>query len=201
MQEKIREIFTLARPYLDTRDNEIHTLVAYSFALKLLDAEGGDEKVVLPAILLHDLGWKMVPEDLQLQAFGPGRNDKKINRIHEVEGSKKAREILEALNFDPVLIEKIVEIIIGHDSRAKALSLDDAIVKDSDKLWRFSEQALELDPKRFEIDAAVHAEWLKHQIEGWFFTVTAKRLAYEEQRLRALRYGVPKQEDCERRLS
>ena len=183
------KIFNLAGPYLDTRDNDIHTRIAYSFALKLLEAEGGDERVVIPAVLLHDLGWKMVPEELQLKAFGPGKNDLEINRIHEVEGAKIARGILESVNYDPDLIEEIVTIISGHDSRREALSLNDAIVKDSDKLWRFSKEALELDPKRFGIEPAVHAEWLKHQINGWFFTETAKKLAREEQRLRAMSHG------------
>ena len=92
MEKRYPEIFDLAKQYLDTRDNEMHTRIAFSFALKLLSAEGGDERVVLPAIMLHDIGWKFVPEDQHLKAFGPHVNDKSIKRIHEVEGSKKARE-------------------------------------------------------------------------------------------------------------
>jgi HD superfamily phosphodiesterase len=185
------KIFNLAGPYLDTRDNDIHTRVAYSFALKLLGAEGGDERVVIPAVLLHDLGWKMIPEELHLKAFGPGKLDLEVNRIHEVEGARIAREILESINYDPDLIEEIVTIISGHDSRRDALSLNDAIVKDSDKLWRFSKEGLVVDPKRFGVDPALHAEWLKHMINGWFFTETAKKLAKEEQRLRAISLGSP----------
>jgi len=190
-----RKIFNMAGPYLDTRDNDIHTRVAYSFALKLLEAEGGDERVVIPAVLLHDLGWKMVPEDLQLKAFGPGKNDREINRVHEVEGAKKAREILESVNYDPDLVEQIVTIISGHDSRREALSLNDSIVKDSDKLWRFSKEALEVDPKRFGIEPAVHTEWLKHQIDRWFLTETGRKLARQEQRLRAISFGLLRDED------
>jgi HD superfamily phosphodiesterase len=191
MEETYRRIFERARPYIETRDNVIHTTVAYSFAVKLLAAEGGDEAVVLPAVILHDVGWKCVPEDLQLKAFGPGRRDTEIRRIHEVEGTKIARAVLEEIGYDPRLIDEICEIIVGHDSRTEALSLNDAIVKDSDKLWRFSEPALKVDPDRFGIHPAVHAEWLKHQIDGWFLTKTARKLAIEEQRQRALTYGPP----------
>jgi len=35
-----------------------------------------DEEIVLPAILLHDVGWKMVPEEKELNAFGPKPKDK-----------------------------------------------------------------------------------------------------------------------------
>lgn len=189
MENRYPRIYELARPFLETRDNVIHTRIAFGFALKLLAAEGGNEAVVLPAVMLHDIGWKSVPEDLQLKAFGPGRNDREINRIHEVEGAKKAREILEEVGYDPATTDEIVEIVSGHDSRREALSLNDAIVKDSDRLWRFSEEGLVVDPKRFNVDPAVHVAWLKRQIDRWFFTRTAKALATEEQRRRALVYG------------
>jgi HD superfamily phosphodiesterase len=191
MEKRYPRIYDLARPLLDTRDNEIHTRVAFSFALKLLAAEGGNEAVVLPAVMLHDVGWKSVPEELQLKAFGPGRNDREINRLHEVEGARKGRAILEQIGYDPELTDEIVEIISGHDSRKDAVSLNDAIVKDSDKLWRFSKEALVVDPKRFGIEPAVHVEWLKHKIDRWFLTRTGKALATEEQRQRALFYGHP----------
>ncbi|MGO9567378.1 MAG: HD domain-containing protein [Desulfomonilaceae bacterium] len=180
------KIFKLAGPYLDTRDNDLHTRIAYSFALKLLEAEGGDEKIVIPAVLLHDVGWKTVPEELQLKAFGPGRNDLQINRIHEVEGAKIARELLQQVEYDPALVEQIVEIILGHDSRHDAISHNDSLVKDSDKLWRFSREAIQVDPRRFGVDSVVHVVWLGRQIDGWFLTATGKNIALAEQKLRLL---------------
>lgn len=197
MEKRFPEIYELAKPYLDTRDNEIHTRIAFSFALKLLAAEGGDAGVVLPAVILHDVGWKFIPEDMQLKAFGPDGGDSDLNRIHEVEGSKKAREILQQLNYDPEITEQIANIILGHDSRKETLSLNDAIVKDSDKLWRLTKEGLAIDSSRFKVDPAVHAEWLKHRIDGWFFTDTAKRLAREEQKQRVLHYGLSKKKHNE----
>lgn len=191
MDDRYALIFALARPYLETRHNVIHTEIAYSFACSLLDAEGGDEDVALPAILLHDVGWKRVPEELHLKAFGPAVNDLELNRIHEVEGAKIAREILNKVGYDAALTDEIAEIIIGHDSRREPFSLNDAIVKDSDKLWRFSDEALKVDPVRFGIDPIVHVAWLKEQIEGWFITATAKRTAYHEHNLRVISLGMP----------
>jgi hypothetical protein len=41
-------------------------------ALQLLDHyPAADESVVLPAVILHDVGWKMIPAQEQLTAFGP----------------------------------------------------------------------------------------------------------------------------------
>jgi len=191
MENDYPEIYRLARPYLQTRDNELHTRIAYSFALRLLDAEGGDPEVVLPAVILHDVGWWTVPEELHLKAFGPGENDMAINRRHEVEGARIAGEILEKVAWRPQRREEIVSIILGHDSRKEPLSLNDALVKDADKLWRFSPEALEVDPKRFGIDPGVHTVWLGHQIAKWFLTETGRKLALEEQRSRAIDFGVP----------
>ncbi len=197
MEGKYLEVFNKARPYLEIRDNIIHTEVAYAYAVQLLAAEGGDEEVVLPAVILHDVGWHFVPEELHLKAFGPHKPDLKLNRIHEVEGARKAREILEELGYDPVLIDEIAEIVLGHDSRREALSLNDAIVKDSDRLWRYSEQGLEIDPKRFGINQGVHAEWLKHCIDKWFYTETARTIAIREQRERAKTYPLPPKQDAQ----
>ncbi|MEW6137091.1 MAG: HD domain-containing protein [Thermodesulfobacteriota bacterium] len=195
MDSRYPRIYELAKPLLATRDNEIHTRIAFRFALTLLAAEGGNEAVILPAVLLHDIGWSSVPERLQLKAFGPGQVDRDLNRIHEVEGAKKAREILERVGYDPDLTNEIVEIIAGHDSRRDALSLNDAIVKDSDKLWRFSEEALEVDPRRFRVHPAVHAQWLKQKIDRWFLTRTARDLAREEIQKRILSCGLPPAND------
>jgi len=128
----------------------------------------------------------MVPEELQLKAFGPGRNDLEINRIHEVEGAKIAGELLQQVGYDPTLVEKITEIILEHDSRHEAISHNDALVKDSDKLWRFSRDAIRVDPLRFRVDPVAHVVWLGHQIDGWFLTPTGKNMALAEQKLRLL---------------
>jgi HD superfamily phosphodiesterase len=190
MFEPYDNIYELACPFLNIRDNDIHTRVAYSFAQQLLREEGGDEAVVLPAIILHDVGWKSIPEELHLKAFGPGQNDAVLNRVHEVEGAKLARQLLEKAHYDQHLIEDIVTIIEAHDSRRDPLSLNDAIVKDSDKLWRLSKEALEIDPKRFNIRPEVHTKWLGLQIDHWFLTKSGRRIAKEEYRQRAVSFGL-----------
>jgi hypothetical protein len=177
---QFQEIYELAKPFLDTRNNDIHMKVSYAFCNKLLETEGGVQSVAKPAIILHDVGWKMVPEELQLKAFGPIDYDRTINRIHEVEGARIAREILEQLGWDAVVIDEIAEIILGHDSRKTPLSTSDAVVKDADKLWRYSSEALVIDCERFGIDPAIHVEWLGKQIDGWFITDTGVKLAREE---------------------
>jgi hypothetical protein len=97
-----------------------------------------------------------------------------------VEGVELAREVLQQVEYDPQKTAEILEIIEGHDSRLTALSDSDKIVKDADKLFRFSPMGLRIDAERFEVEIATHAKLLRKQIEPWFFTDTGKKLALEE---------------------
>lgn len=175
--EKIRR---LAKPFLDTRHNDVHTAISTQLAFELLEREGGDEDIVIPAIILHDTGWKRVPAELHLQAFGPQATRPELNRLHEVEGVKIANEILQGINYDAVKAEEILGIIDGHDSRHKPVSLNDMIVKDADKLWRYSKSGFYIDIGRFGESYEQGLERLRTNISGWFFKVTAKEIAAEK---------------------
>lgn len=173
-------IFERARPHLQTRHNDAHTAISYEFAVRLLAEEPGQEDVVLPAILLHDVGWSRVPEERQLSAFGPNPTDPELTRVHEREGAFMAAEILRDLAFDEGRVGEIARIIEGHDTRLTALGASDALVKDADKLFRLSAQGFPIDCRRFELDPAAHLAWLEERVERWFFSATAKRIAREE---------------------
>lgn len=126
-----------ARPYLDVRNNDEHTLVAYGVAKALLaQIPEADESIVLPAILLHDVGWKRVPQDLLLHAIGRNPSRPDLVRDHELYGVEIARGILERHRPEGVDIEAVLAIIDGHDTTRDARSINDAVVKDADKGWR-----------------------------------------------------------------
>jgi HD superfamily phosphodiesterase len=173
-------IYDIAKPYLDTRENDVHVSLSYTFARRLLDYyPDADEDIVLPAILLHDVGWKIVPEEKQSGAFGPNSRDTETRRLHEIEGSRIAEEILRSLNYNPVKIAEIKAIIDGHDSRKEALSINDALVKDADKLWRFTPIGVNIDHARFGIDRNSYLAYLGNIIEQWFITPEAADMARE----------------------
>ena len=175
-----QKIYQFAKPYLSTRHNDVHTEMSMQFAYQLMSAEGGQESIVIPAIILHDVGWKKVPEELHLKAFGPKATMPELNRVHEVEGVKIAKDILEKVNYDVEEMTQILEIIGGHDSRKQSISLNDRIVKDADKLWRFSREGFDIDNERFGESYAVGLNRLRKYLPVWFFTSTARKLAREE---------------------
>jgi len=136
MSGQDRAVWLKARPHLDVRNNDEHTLQAYWLARALLDSHpGAREDIVLPAILFHDVGWKRVPQDQMFLAFGPNATRPDLVRLHETEGAAIARAELTGLGLP---LDEIAGIIDGHDTRKAALSTEDAIVKDADKVWRFT---------------------------------------------------------------
>ena len=178
-----QELFRYATPYLNVRGNFIHTQVAHGYALFLLRKEGGNSKIIEPAVILHDVGWSALkPEDIK-NAYGvraTGENARKLNRVHEVEGAKIAQEILLKLGCDALTIRKIVKIIERHDSGKNPCTREEKVVKDADKLWRFSKIGYAHELKRQAATHALRHAFLSKNIDNWFFTKTAKTLAEKE---------------------
>jgi hypothetical protein len=173
------EIYKRAEPYWATRKNDLHVPCSYDFARRLLRLHPpADPDVVLPAVLLHDVGWKMVPEEKQRDAFGPEVKDLETNRFHETEGVRIAREILETLGYDQAKTAEILSIIDGHDSRKDPLSLNDKLVKDSDKLWRFTPYCVKISHRHFGFELGEYFVWLAKRLDEWFFTDEAKVMAW-----------------------
>lgn len=178
LNQKEKEIFQRAKPYLSESDNVHHTQDVIEFALKLLATEKGDRYIVIPAAILHDVGWCTVPEDVRAKVRSPGR-DISLAKAHEVEGAKIAKEILNDILSNDSQVAEILEIINGHDTRDDAISLNDMIVKDADKLSRYSANFRStcdwsgLTPQELSKD-------LEEEIEKWFFCSASRRMAKEE---------------------
>lgn len=192
------KIYLLAKPHLVTRHNDVHTRIALDFALRLLETGEGDRRVVLPAIILHDVGWVRVPEAILPMAFGPGA-DMSLARIHEEEGVKIAASILKEVGYDSSQVAEILQIIDGHDTRADAVSINDQVVRDADKLSRYARSEFWLWLKKFRLTPEESLRALELLIEQWFFLPAAKEMAREElkqrqqevEAMRSLSQGLP----------
>ena len=171
-------IWQAARPFLQTRSNERHTWYCYVFAQQLLKLHPeAVSEIVLPTLLLHDVGWSTVPDDKQLLAFGPNMRYPALRRQHETEGVRIATEILTDLGYDPEQINQIVAIIDGHDTRKESLSLNDSLVKDADKLWRYTPFGLAAVRDWFGYTTTEQLALLEKWLGYRFYTETAVHMA------------------------
>ena len=177
-----RAVWDRALPHLRHRDNDVHTIYAYGLARALLDAHPeADPDVVLPGIILHDSGWSRVPIEQIMAALAPGtwassEESFATVRIHEVEGARIAREILGDLDVPPGKIDTICAIIDGHDTRKEALSLEDAIVKDADRLWRITPRGIDVVMDWFGLTREASLALNASRVHGHLFTDEARSM-------------------------
>jgi hypothetical protein len=171
-------VWELAAPYLTVRDNDGHTAYAYGIARALVDLHpDADPEVVLPGIILHDTGWSQVPPEEVLSGIAPGGNRPDLVILHEKEGARIAREILARVGHDVGRAEEIVEIIDGHDSRLESLSLNDALLKDADKLWRLTPHGVDTVMNWFGLDRHEALVLIASRVHGHLFTEAARTMS------------------------
>jgi HD superfamily phosphodiesterase len=180
IEAPFRRLFELAVPFLQTRLNLPHTFIVYQYARLILEREGGSREITIPACILHDIGWSTVPEDQLLKAFGPNITNPEARRKHEIEGALIARRILAQAGYNGSSVQRIVEIVDGHDTTLHARSIEDAVTKDSDKLFRLSACGVRIDCERFNADPEQYWPSLLKRMETWFLTKTGKELAAHE---------------------
>jgi hypothetical protein len=133
-------VWRAAEPYLRSRKNDVHIPLSFGYALKLLEIHPeADRDVVLLAIMLHDIGWHAFDmADIIEKGFGPGKMQSDLRVLHEKEGVRLSRDVLQQTGWPEAIIAAVAEIIDGHDTRPQARSLNDRLVRDADKLWRFT---------------------------------------------------------------
>ena len=184
-----KKIYELALPFLSVRDNVPHTEDVVKFALKLLKTVPGNRQVVVPAVILHDVGWSKVEKDLVLKAYGP-QKDPNLTGIHEEEGVKIATEILQEIGYDGKMTEEILQIIARHDTGKETSSINEQVAKDADKLSRFA-VSFWLVIKNFGYDPREYYKYVESHLEQWLLLPVSKKLAMAELRNLRKKVGIP----------
>lgn len=178
LREKDQAIWEKALPYLDVRSNDEHSIHAYHLLQGLLEVyPEGDADVLLPAILLHDTGWKQIPAEKILHAFGPNNKYPELTRQHELEGMAIAEKILQDLAYPVAMIEQVQQLIDGHDTTKHARSLNDSLLKDADKLWRYTPHGVKTIQGWFELPTADVLDILENFVLPGFLTDFGKNAA------------------------
>lgn len=135
------QILKAAETYMRVRKNDVHIPISYHYAMRLADAwPDADRDLVAAAIILHDIGWYSIDEDDIFKKGFQSENylQSDVRYLHESEGVRLSGPILAGLGYSDDFIAGVATIIDGHDTRTFSRSLNDEIVRDADKLWRFT---------------------------------------------------------------
>lgn len=196
MMKKYSGIWDLCKQHLQKGRglDFIHTRISLDFALQLMDKLGGDPDIVIPATMLHDIGFAVIEsDDLEQKTINPETASAKkvyssaLREGHLVEGKRLAGDILKEVSYPEALIGPIVEIVGDHeDLLGRAPSdrndINKVIVSDADKLYRYCPHGF---ISMIHIHKASEEELflnLLHKMEDWLITDYAKRIAFNELR-------------------
>ena len=134
------DVWREAEPYLRARKNDIHIPLSFAWCQKLLDNHPeADRDICSLAILLHDIGWYSIDMETIVEQGFRSENflQSDVRYLHEKEGVRLGRDVLAKTGWNEAVIGAVCEIIDGHDTRPAPHHLNDRIVRDADKLWRF----------------------------------------------------------------
>lgn len=189
MKDIFQQIWELALPYQDKRNDKGHAETTLDYAKTLVCLENGNDDIVIPAIILHDIGWSRLPQAKRLLIFkiDATEEEKQTVRLrHQSAGVKLAREILSKVDYPADLTGEILEIISEHDTREGFISKNEGLVRDADKLWRFSEAGFEANATRYEHKREFLFTRMEAYIQNptFFYSQASRQMAIKELALR-----------------
>ncbi|MDF3416105.1 HD domain-containing protein [Sulfitobacter sp. M57] len=164
--ERYDPVWRAAKPYMRARKNDVHIPLSFAWAAQLLETyTEADRDICLLAILLHDIGWHSIDmQDIIEKGFsGPNMLQSDVRYLHEEEGVRLGTEVLRSTAWDDATIDAVCEIIDGHDTRPDPRHLNDRIVRDADKLWRFDVTGIAVACDWFKLTPGAYAERLEDQ--------------------------------------
>jgi len=175
-------LWRAVEPATRTRSNDVHLPMTVAYAERLCAAhpEANTELVRVTA-LLHDTGWSRIDEErIFREGFAEGWKTSRVRHEHEEHGCAIAREVLPGLGYSAAFVAAVVAIIDGHDTRPEALSLEDALLRDADRLWRFNPTGIAVASGWFSTTPAGYAHLTETQDYPELLTEAGRRIALAE---------------------
>ncbi len=162
------------------KDFVVHTCGVTKAMKLILKKEKADPTVLIPAAILHDVGWAMVPKKLQRT------NDKKKRltamHLHIKYAPEIIRKILNEISYPKKKINEIVEIVKAHKFK-NPRKLSKRLLVDADQLADAFKKQFYCDAKEYNLLPKKNYEF--RMKDNKFYTNTAKDLFLEEMNKRA----------------
>jgi len=175
------QVWQKALPFQDKRNDKGHAEFVTYFAVNLLKYVKAERGIVVPAAILHDIGWSQMSKEEIAQFYLPNWRDfePQLRKRHQEEGVNLAGKILDGVNYPQEFIPKILEIISQHDTRQGFLNSEDGIARDADKIWVFSLPCCRLAiRKKRNFNKSIYdqlSEWLSQK--GFFYLDISRETA------------------------
>ncbi len=181
MDKQYQKIWKLALPYIKAgREKDLTHVKGVVKAMEIIIKSGiGDESLLIPAAILHDIGWSKVSKKLQKSQDKKDRI--KALKLHLKYSAIIAAKVLRELNYEPRKIKKVAEIIKAHKF-TNPREINKRILIDADALSDSFKEQFEADLKYYKAGRASMCDFrIKN---NKFYTEISKRVFTEEIRKR-----------------
>jgi HD superfamily phosphodiesterase len=189
VKEVFNRIWDLAFPYQDKRDDTGHAEVTLKYARELVRLENGDEDVIIPAIILHDIGYSQLEKERRMLIFDKdarAEDRRSVQLEHQKESVKLGKNILREVNYPEELTKEILEIVSQHDTREGFISKNEGLTRDADKLWKTSKEGRAAAEARGKPVDEARFKKAEENINkpNYFYSEKARQIATAELKLR-----------------
>ncbi len=163
MGKTYNKILSLAKPYLKKgrKYDYQHTVYLLKLAEKIFIKEGLDLTIMMPALILHDIGWGLL-DDKYKNNFSTN----KARLAHMKIGANFSKKILGNINYPKYKINKISHLISVHDNMSEGVKKtlnkkEEIILANVDFLWRISKIGMNYNIKRKNITGKNYLKIIK----------------------------------------
>ena len=182
MKEKYQNIWELAVKYLKKGLNKnfiIHTEGVVMAMELILKKEKGDPDILIPAAMLHDVGWANVPKKYQRAT---NKEDKlRGMKLHIESAPEIIKKILQSVNYKAFQINEIIDIVQAHKFK-KPRRLSKKMLIDADQLSDAFKEQFYSDVKVYK---STPEKLYNFRIkDNNFYTKVAKDIFLEQMRQR-----------------
>ncbi|MBR9702248.1 HD domain-containing protein [Candidatus Pacearchaeota archaeon] len=182
MKEIHKDIWDLALPYLEKglrKDLVTHSKYVFKCMEILLKNEGGNKNILIPAAILHDVGWSKVPPEIQIN-WRNSEDKIKGERLHLEYAQQIIREILGKTGYHEDETNRIIDIVVAHKFQDPN-ELDKQLLIDADSVADAFKKQFYSDAKAYD---STPEELYNFRKKNKFYTKTARRIFEKELEMR-----------------
>ena len=173
-----KKVWVYAEPLLKKgikKDFVLHTRGVVKAIEIICKTEKGNINLLIPAAILHDIGWSKVP--IELQRSKKDKEKSKALKLHIEYAPGLIAKILSKLNYDKKVINKIIDIVNSHKF-SKPRDINKRILIDADALSDAFKEQFRSDAKSYKLG---YDELAAFRIRNnKFYTTTAKLIFDKE---------------------
>lgn len=174
MEIEFQKIWDLAVPYLEKgtmKDFVLHTKYVVKSMEMIIAGEGGNASILIPAAILHDVGWSKVAPELQNNSELEKKREGQ--RQHIAFAKEIIEEILSQLDYEKEDIDHIASIVAAHkfqDPKDK----EKQMLIDADNLSDTFGEQFKSDVKSYN---STPQQVYEYRTRNEYYSETAKKIA------------------------